>query len=192
MDRRWNEYANALESGTSDRVNDALDDVEGLDLDERARLFDVGFDELTALYEDASDGYVRQATVRFAERLVPGLATAFTTRETDTAQDRVDELTTQTDRLAEFLLEAITDDDGRVRKSAKLALNDVYRTYNALDDTNAIAAVARELEDLADESEGKIQADVLDAKQEAEFTQRTGYAHLLGDLSDDGRFDMEL
>ena len=77
MNDRWNEFADAIESGDSDRVNEVIDAIKEMDLDERFQLFEVCFNELTDLYAESNDGYVRQSTVRVAEQLTPGIALIF-------------------------------------------------------------------------------------------------------------------
>jgi len=81
-------------------------------------------------------------------------------------------------------LEAVTDDDGRVCQSAKRAFDDAFRTYDALDDTDAFDALIQQLGAVAAESDGELRRDVLDAKREAEFIRRTGYAHVLDDVAE--------
>jgi hypothetical protein len=139
-------------------------------LEERIELFDVCFDELTEMYAAADDGYVRQSIVRAAERLIPGIPTvmALDTDDRSIGADEAD-VRDQTDALCGFLLEAITDDDGRVRQSAKRALKDVFRTYDSLDDEETVEALAQELERMADEYSGKQRKHLLEAKEDAEF-----------------------
>ena len=170
MNQQWTEFATALESGDPDRVNAVVDDIKDMDLGERIDLFDVCFDELTEMYAAADDGYVRQSIVRAAERLIPGIPTvmALDTDDRSIGADEAD-VRDQTDALCGFLLEAITDDDGRVRQSAKRALKDVFRTYDSLDDEKTVEALAQELEHMADEHSGKQRKHLLEAKEDAEF-----------------------
>jgi len=170
MEDQWAEFATALESGDSDRVNEVIDDVKDMDLGERIELFEVSFDELTELYAAADDGYVRQSAVRFGERLVPGIPTVMAL-DNDDRSIRADEVDVreQTDALCGFLLEAITDDDGRVRQSAKHTLKDVFRTYDSLEDDETVKALAQELESMADAYSGKRRTHLLEAKENAEF-----------------------
>ncbi len=83
--------------------------------------------------------------------------------------DRAD-VRDQTDALCGFLLEAITDDDGRVRQSAKRALKAAFRTYDSLEDEETIEALAHELERMADEHSGTQRKHLLEAKEDAKFT----------------------
>jgi hypothetical protein len=170
MNEQWTEFTTALESGESDQVNEVIDDIKDMDLGERIELFDVCFDELTEMYAAAADGYVRQSIVRVAERLVPGIPTVMALDPDDRSigADEAD-VRDQTDALCGFLLEAITDDDGRVRQSAKRALQDVFRTYDSLEAEETVTALAHELERMADEYSGKRRKHLLEAKEDAEF-----------------------
>ena len=59
--------------GDTERVNHAIDEVEDIDLEERAALFDDCFELCHNLY-DSEDGYQRQSAIRFAAALYPRLA----------------------------------------------------------------------------------------------------------------------
>jgi len=61
----------------------------------------------------------------------------------------------QTDPLCGFLLEALTDDRGRVRQAAKRGLKDVLRTHDALNDEGTLEALVIELDEMAEEASGK-------------------------------------
>ena len=170
MNEQWTEFVAALESGEPDQVNEVIEDVKEMGFEDRIELFDVCFDELTEMYAAADDGYVPQSVVRTAERLIPGIPTvmALDTDDRSIGADEAD-VRDQTDALCGFLLEAITDDDGRVRQSAKRALKDVFRTYDSLDDEETVEALAQELERMADEHSGKQRKHLLEAKEDAEF-----------------------
>ncbi len=93
--------------------------LEELDLDERVQLFETCFDELTSIYAQSEDGYVRQSTVRVAERLTPGIALVFAVAESDRSIEAdVDTVRQQTNEIGGFLLEALTDEDGRISQPA--------------------------------------------------------------------------
>lgn len=170
MNDQWETFATALKSGDSDRVNEIIDDIDEMDVEERLELFDVCFDELTEIYAKADDGYVRQSAVRVAEQLTPGIATVFAVDNDDRSMSAgVEDIRDQTDALCGFLFEAIMDDDGRVRQSAKRGLKDVFRTYDSLEDEETIEALALELEEMAAESSGKRQKHLLEVKEDAEF-----------------------
>ena len=166
MDRQWDDVAAALESGDADRVNDALEDVKSMDFEDRLRLFEVGFDELTEIYANSDDGYVRQSTVRAVERLVPGAVTEFLVADDPEMADR---LSRQVDAACGFLLETIEDDDGRVRRSTIRALKNVYRTYDALGDDETIESLIAEFEAMADDAPDDRREHLLETIDDAEF-----------------------
>lgn len=191
MDDRWNEFEDALKSGESDRVNDVVDAIKEMDLDERTRLFEVCFDELTNLYAESDNGYVRQSTVRVAERLTPGIALSFAVAADDSSMTAdVEDVHGQTDEVAGFLLEAMTDEDGRVRNSAKRGLKDVFRTYDSIEDAETIEALAIELEEMTAEYSDKRREHLLEAKSDAEFFLQSGFGRLVEGFQKE--FDDEL
>jgi len=180
VDTQWKAYATALESGDADQVNDVIEKVKEMDLDKRIRLFEVCFDDLTEIYTETDDGYVRQSTVRMADKLTPGIALVFAATESE-QQPAVDEsaVREQTDALCGFLLEAMTDQDGRVRQSAQRGLKDVFRTYESLEDTQTIKALAVELEEMATEFDDKRRDHLLETKEDAEFFLQSGFGRIL-------------
>ena len=186
MNEHWTEFATALESGDPDRVNAVVDDIKDMDLGERIDLFEVCFDELTEMYAAADDGYVRQSIVRAAERLIPGIPTVMALDNDDRSigADEAD-VRDQTDALCGFLLEAITDDDGRVRQSAKRALKDVFRTYDSLDDEKTVEALAQELERMADEHSGKQRKHLLEANEDAEFALQSPLGRIIDEFHEE-------
>lgn len=116
MNDQWPQFATALKSSDPDQVNEVIDDIKEMSLEERIDLFDVCFDELAEIYAATDDGYVRQSVVRVAERLVPGIPTVMALDNDDRLSGvNESDVRDQTDALCGFLLEAITDDDGRVR-----------------------------------------------------------------------------
>ena len=186
MNEQWTEFVAALESGDPDRVNAVVDDIKDMDLGERIDLFDICFDELTEMYAAADDGYVRQSIVRTAERLIPGIPTvmALDTDDRSIGADEVD-VRDQTDALCGFLLEAITDDDGRVRQSAKRALKDVFRTYDSLDDEKTVEALAQELERMAGEHSGKQRKHLLEANEDAKFALQSPLGRIVDEFHEE-------
>jgi hypothetical protein len=186
MNEQWTEFVAALESSESDQVNEVIDDIKEMGLEDRIELFDVCFDELTEMYAAADDGYVRQSIVRAAERLIPGIPTvmALDTDDRSIGADEAD-VRDQTDALCGFLLEAITDDDGRVRQSAKRALKDVFRTYDSLDDEKTVEALAQELERMADEHSGKQRKHLLEAKEDAEFALQSPLGRIVDEFHEE-------
>lgn len=183
MNSRWESYAGAIESGDSDRVNEAIDEINDMELDERVRLFEVCFADLTEIYAENDDGYVRQSTVRVAEQLTPGIPLVFAATESE-EQPAIEEsdVREQIDAFCGFLLEAMTDTDGRVRQSAKRGLKDVFRAYESLEDTETIEALAAELEEMAMEYDDKRRDHLLEAKEDAEFATQSGFSRILGGL----------
>lgn len=180
MRDRWEGYVSDLESGESDRANEAIDEIKDMNLEERSHLFEVCFEDLTEMYAAADDGYVRQSIVRVAEQLTPGLPTVVALDNDNRSLDiNAAEIREQTDALSGFLLEAITDDDGRVRQSAKRGLKDIFRTYDAFEDEETIEALMLELDEMAAEASGKQQQHIQEAKAEARSTLQSGLARLV-------------
>lgn len=85
----------------------------------------------------------------------------------------------QTDAVCGFLLEAITDEDGRVRPSAKRALKSTVRTYDALEEAETNAAIIEELERMAANDSGKQRKHLLEAKEDAEFFMHSGIGRMV-------------
>ncbi|NKE37670.1 hypothetical protein GWG54_18035 [Natronococcus sp. JC468] len=180
MEQRWDEFAAAIRSGNSEQVNETIDEIEELDLDERVQLFETCFNEVTSIYAQSDNGYVRQSTVRVAEQLTPGIALVFAVAESDQSIEAgVGTVREQTDEIGGFLLEALTDEDGRVRQSAKRGLKDVFRTYDSLEDEKAIEAFAVELDEMATEYSDKRRKHLLETKEDAEFFLQSGFGRLL-------------
>ena len=180
MHERWSDFTTELESGKSDRVNQVIDEVNDMSLDERVELFNVCFDELARMYEEVDDGYVRQSLVRVADQLIPGLPTVMAL-DNDDRSIGIDEaeLQDQTDALCGFLLEALTDDDGRVRQAAKSGLKDVFRTYDALNDEETLEALVVQLDEMAGETSGTQAKHLREAKEEAKSSLQSGIARLV-------------
>jgi len=180
MEQRWDVFAADIRSGDSEQVTETIDEIEELDLEERIQLYETCFDELTAIYADSEDGYVRQSTVRVAERLTPGIALVLAVAESDRSIEAdIETVREQTDAIGGFLLEALTDEDGRVRQSAKRGLKDVFRTYDSLEDEETIEAFAVELDEMAAEYSDKRRKHLVEAKEDAEFFLQSGFGRLL-------------
>jgi hypothetical protein len=77
------------------------------------------------------------------------------------------------------LLEAVTDDDGRVRQSAKRALKDCVRTYDALDETTTIEGLIEEIETMADNASGKQEKHLREDKEDAAFFLQSGLGRII-------------
>jgi hypothetical protein len=177
MEDRWNELAAALESSDPDQVNDAIDEIKSMDPDARVRLLSICFDDMSRLYAESEDGYVRQSVVRTAKQLTLGVVAPFVLDD-DSSDVTFDRLHDQTDALCGFFLEAMTDDDGRVRQSAKRGLKDGFRTYDSLDDEETIKALMVELEEMAEEYSGTRRKHLLEAKEDAEFFLQSAFGRI--------------
>ncbi|WP_436907532.1 hypothetical protein [Halosimplex marinum] len=150
MDRAPGSFAEALASGDTDRVNEAIDEVEAVDATERVERYPALFDECYPVY-GSDDGYVRQAVVRFLRDAYPMLELQIAAVE----GDRVDGYTTDDlaeirTRLVELLLEALEDDDGRVRTAAVDGFDTLGVALDAAELTAERAALVEALEDLSD------------------------------------------
>lgn len=190
MEDRSEAFTEALASGDTDRVNDVIESVKDMDLDERAELFDAWFEDLAGLYADSDDGYVRQATVRAVDGLSPSMAAAVNLQEDPDAHAfDLERLRETTDATCGFLLEALVDEDGRVRQSAERALQSVVRTYDALDDRATIEALIEELEAMAEEYSGKRREHLLEAREQTAFSLRSGIGQFL--RSTHGQLDLD-
>ena len=176
MKSDWEEFANDVTSGDPNRVNPAVEEVKSLGVRERIELFDARFDDLTDLYADGDDGYVRQSIVRVVEHLAPGMAAVVNLYEE--GGDALERVADQTDDVRNFMLEAITDEDGRVRNSAKRGLRNVFRTYDVLERPEAVEAVMEKLDEMAQEYSGKRRDHVLEAREDARFHLQPRFAQL--------------
>lgn len=154
MDQTPDAFAAALSSGDTDRVNRAIDTVEDLDPEERAALFDDCFQQCRELYE-SDDGYQRQSVVRFAAALYPRLAFRTVGAElTDAALPgdwTLEEIETHRRRLRAFYLDALVDDDGRVRRAAAKALKELAVTAELIGADDELQTILTELETLAED-----------------------------------------
>jgi len=194
MHNRWSEFVIELDSGEADRINDVVDEIGDMDLEERIELFDVCFDEVTEMYAEAKDGYIRQSLVRVAEQLVPGLPTVVALDNDErSVETNGAEVRDQTDALCGFLLEAITDDDGRVRQSAKRGLKDISRTYDALDDQDTIEALVMELDDMAADAPDPKAKHLDEAREDIRFSLQSEITRLIEGFQDEfgDSLDME-
>jgi hypothetical protein len=144
-------FAEALSSGDADQVNQAVDEVKNMDLEDRAALFDDGFEMCRKVYE-AGDGYQRQSAIRFAAALYPRLAYRAVGAEfTDDALPggyTVEETVTHRDRLRELYLEAIIDDDGRVRRAAAKGFKELALTAEMIEAADELQTMLEKLESL--------------------------------------------
>jgi hypothetical protein len=151
MERTPTAFADALWSGDTEQVNCAIDEIDGMEFEEQAALFDESFEICLELYAEG-DGYQRQAAIRFAAALYPRLAvrtvgTKFTDNELPGDQT-VDEAASHRERLRELYLEALTDDDGRVRRAAAKAIKALALTAAIIDAEDERQRLIKELEEL--------------------------------------------
>lgn len=173
MSQQWTEITEAIRSSDPNQVNDAIDQIKQMERDQRLHLFDIGFDDLTSIYAVSDNGYVRQSVVRVADQVIPGLAVVFIlVDEEGSTRETKERMQKRLDTATGFLIETLQDDDGRVRQSAKRALKDVYRGYEELEETETIAALASELDALAEEYEDSRHDHLLESKADAEFFLR--------------------
>jgi HEAT repeat protein len=121
VDISWDEVFDTVESGDPDRVNDAIDRIGDLDPEARLELFESGVDDPVAIYEGSEDGYVRQSVVRAVDEFSPGMVLGVRVADED---GEVGDVRAHLDTAGGFLVEAIQDEDGRVRQAAKRALKD--------------------------------------------------------------------
>ena len=179
MSSQWETYESELRSGDADRVNDVVEEIKDMDVLERSELFEECFEGVTELYETHDDGYVRQSCVRVVEQLAPKFTSVVNLQSPEVESPPAKTISKQTDAVCGFLLDALTDEDGRVRQSAQRALEDAVRTYDALDDTATIDGLIDELETMAANADGKQQKHLLQAKDDAEFFMQSGIGRMI-------------
>jgi len=184
MSSQWEPYESALRSGDSNRVNDVVEEIKDMDVLERVELFEECFERVTELYETHDDGYVRQSCVRVVEQLPPKFTAVVNLQSPEVESPPVKTISEQTDAACGFLLDALTDEDGRVRQSAQRALENTVRTYDALDDTAAIEALIDELETMAANADGTHRKHLLEAKNDAEFFMQSGIGRMIQGLEE--------
>jgi len=179
MTSQWAEYESELRSGDADRINAVINEIKNKDVIDRSQLFEDCFGGVTELYNSHEDGYVRQSCVRVVEQLAPKLPAAVNLQSPDVKSPPADTVQEQTDAVCGFLLEALTDDDGRVRQSAQRALKDCVRTYDALDETATIEGLIEELETMAANASGKQEKHLRQAKDDAAFFMQSGIGRMI-------------
>lgn len=176
---QWETYEPEIRSGDADRINSIVDEIKEMGVMERAELFDDCFEGVAGLYEGHEDGYVRQSCVRVVEQLAPKLPAAVNLQSPDVESPPAETIHDQTDAVCGFLLGALTDGDGRVRQSAKRALKDCVRTYDALDETATIEGLIEELETMAADASGKQEKHLREAKEDAAFFMQSGIGRII-------------
>jgi len=179
MTTQWEEYDPELRSGDADRINAVVDEIKDMSIMERTEAFEDCFAGVTDLYESHEEGYVRQSCVRVIQQFAPKLPAAVNLQSSDVETPPAETVHDQTDAVCGFLLEALTDDDGRVRQSAKRALKDCVRAYDALDETATIEGLIEELETMAADASGKQAKHLREAKEDAEFFMQSGLGRII-------------
>jgi len=111
-------------------------------------------DRLTAP-DEVDDGYQRQSVIRFAAGLYPRLAYrtvgADRTDEALPGKWTLDEITTHRERLRNLYLDALRDDDGRVRRAGAKAIKELALTAEMLGKSDELRSMMDELKALAAE-----------------------------------------
>ncbi|MDL0126644.1 hypothetical protein [Halobacterium salinarum] len=151
MDQTPEAFAAALTSGDTERVNRAIDEIEDMKLEERAAVFDDCFEMCRDRYK-TTDGYQRQSVIRFAVNLYPRLElrTVGTDFTDDALPDEhtVDETASHRDRHRELYLDALVDDDGRVRRAAAKAIKELALTAELIGTDAELQTMTEQLESL--------------------------------------------
>jgi hypothetical protein len=180
MDRTPQSFVEALASGDTDRVNEAIDEVEALDSTVRVEQYAALFDACRPVYE-SDDGYVRQSVVRFLRDAYPMLELTIAGSQGERVDGyAVDDLRQHRTRLVEFLLDALEDDDGRVRTAAV----DGFDTLGVAIDLAEIDAEKRALLDALDDLASDLPEEKATHVEEARrAVERTGFVgSLVADL----------
>jgi len=147
MDRPPESFAEVLASGDTERVNEAIDEIEAVDSAVRVEQYAALFEACAPVFESA-DGYVRQSVVRFLRDAYPMLELTIAASQTECVDGyTIDDLRESRVRLVEFLLAALEDDDGRVRTAAV----DGFDTLGVAIDLAAIDAEQQALTDALDD-----------------------------------------
>ncbi|RLM89525.1 hypothetical protein [Haloarcula sp. Atlit-7R] len=172
MDQTPGAFHDALSSGDTECVNQAIDEVGDMDLEERAAMFDACFEVCCDLYE-SDDGYQRQSVIRFAAALYPRLAVR--TVGDDITDDALpgewtrDEIAIQRTRLFGLYLLALVDDDGRVRRAAIKGLKQLAVTLDVIEADDELQMMADEIERIADKHDGSKQKHLDQAYENVAF-----------------------
>lgn len=184
MDRTPESFAETLASGDSDRVNEAIDEIEAVDKDDRVERYQALFEACYPVYE-SDDGYVRQSVVRFLRDAYPMLELPIAASEADHIDGyTLDDLGENRTRLVEFLLEALEDDDGRVRRAAV----DGFDTLGVAIDMAEMDAEKRALVDALDDLASDLPEEK--CKHVEEARQSVARMGLVGGLVSD--FDLDV
>lgn len=187
MEHTREAFADALSSGNTERVNRAIDKIEDIELEERAALFDECFEMCRELYE-TEDGYQRQSVIRFAAGLYPRLAYrtigSGLTDEALPGEWTLDEIATHRERLRDLYLDALRDDDGRVRRAAAKAIKELALTAEMLGADDELRSIMDDLEALAEECEASKRKHVEEAYENVAFHAEKPFSLLPDGLRD--------
>lgn len=124
--------ADTLATGDSEETNRVIDALDDLDAIDRHRVYDDLLDKCCRVFEESDDGYVRQSVVRALRDGYPRLESRIGAPDlgTDTTVDRtqagpdtidgvsIDDTAAYRERYVTLLLDALDDEDGRVRSAA--------------------------------------------------------------------------
>lgn len=175
-DHWWPGAREDLAAGEPDRANRTIDAVSDRDIADRLALADAHLDDLIELYRSAEDGYVRQSVIRVIEPLVPDIVGVVAMDRVGIDRDTIESIT---DDCAAFLLVAITDDDGRVRRAAIRGVKHVARTYDGLEDDSAIEALVEELDREAESADADVREHIHRAREDVRVVTRSGIARMI-------------
>lgn len=136
------EIIDEIISGNPDRVNPAIEKARDRDHGERARLFEECFDKLKELYRGEEDGYKRQSIVRFLRAIYHPLIEGGLEEDCD-------------EKLREFYLDCLEDDDGRVRLAAVKGLKRLLGDKVISGDKSHLLPCLSRLEEMKEKFQGK-------------------------------------
>ena len=153
MDRTPDAFASALSSGETGRVNRAIDAVEDMDIEDRAVLFDQCLERCRDCFE-SDDGYQRQSVVRFLSALYPGLG--YRAVGDEIADEKLpgewslEDAARHRRLLRGFYLEALVDEDGRVRRATAKAIKELAVAADLLDANEELQTLLSEVEGVSE------------------------------------------
>lgn len=175
MTEQLADFRDALASGDPDEVNPAIEEVEEMDADERAELFDDAFEMCLDLY-DEGDGYQRQSVVRFVRELAPHWRLFEVFGQADSEADLSTHLISgdmeqALDRLQAFYLAALEDDDGRVRLAAIKGLKNLTVAYQMTGIEERLDDLLAHLNEMMADANGKKLEHIQRARHDVQFRQ---------------------
>ena len=166
MDRTPAAFSEALWSGDTKQANRAIDELDEMEPEEQAELFDEAFEICRELYANGN-GYQRQSAIRFAAELYPRLALRTVGAEfTDNAlpgEHTTEETASHRQRLRELYLEALTDDDGRVRRAAAKHIKILGLSATIIDAEDELDHLLEEVKSLNSDYPGSKQKHIQQA-----------------------------